>query len=382
MFSSHSVDTEIIDKFELVSILSATFKLPEYQVFSLIEKVNPNSLLYKKIAKLIKKIGINKVKKQHEIGRQAIIDAEKNEFDRKLTSMTGTFLKEIEASFQEENINIPTSAIKNIDSFLYLINSNYYDEIKEKNPNLRREFLIEQLLFLITSYLKETSIFSFTEDDAKEILNKCLFIDSNLKTKILEEFISAKSKHRKNISYQIIHKDILGGKDAYLTARDQANHNRVPEWKVDNEYNYITLIEALEVCEDIEELDLGSAEDLCWDLPFIQKMMTFIHTNYKDELLQFNEEYSSFQLTSGFLLYTMAYALEEEIPEVTSDVVLASFAEWPSLPFNLKLKIIDDLFEQENLDYSYHPYRDKKPEHKAYQKKIIILKKEPNDSNL
>lgn len=374
MSKNQFVDLKKIDDSELIYILSVLLKVPESRVFDFIKKFDSNSILYKKIGEFIKFIGDKKIKELHEIGREAVIEEEKSEFDRKITRMTGSFLTEIETYLKQENLTLPPPTIRNIDAFLYLINANYYEEIKEQNKNIRREFLIEQLLFLISYHLKENNISKFNENHVKEILDLCIFIPENIKRKILVEFTNAKTKKGKDVSYKIIHKDIKGGKDNYLEARARANNNRIPEWNFNNEFNYITLIEALEVCEDFQELGIGSAEDLCWDIDFIKNMISMIHTNYKDELLRLNEEYSCFMLTGKFIFYTMAYAVEEEIPKVTSDVVLASFAEWDGLPFDLKLRILDDLFEQEKLDYSSHPYRDKKPEKKTYQKKIILFK--------
>ena len=263
---------------------------------------------------------------------------------------------------------------QNIDAFLYLVNSNYYDDIKLTNKSIRRKFLIQQLLFQISNYLKATDSSSFNEESVKEVLSTSIFIPNEIKEAILSEFKGSKVKHNNKTFYHIKRKDIKSGKDSYLEEYNRANSNRIIEWKYDNEYNYITLIEALEASEDFQELGIGSAKDLCWDLPFIQAMNIFIHDNYQDELLRIDEEYSNFALISQFLLYTMAYAVEEEISEVTSDVVLASFAEFPLLPFDLKLKIIDDLFEKEQLTYLEHPFRDKKTEYKSYQKKIISFK--------
>ena len=378
MSNNQFIDTEIIDKSELIYILSVLLKVPESRIFNLITKLDQNSFLYKKIGKFIKIIGDKKIRELHNIGRTATIKREKDEFDRKITSMTASFKKEIETHFKEENITVSETTLKNIDAFLYLVNSNYYDDIKLTNKSIRRKFLIQQLLFQISNYLKENTINTFDKEVVKEVLDTCIFIPQKIKEEILKEFADSKVKKRHKITYQIKRNDIQIGKDSYLEEYNRANSNRIIEWKYDNEYNYITLIEALEVSEEFQELQIGSAKDLCWDLPFIQAMNIFIHDNYQDDLLRMYEEYSNFNLIEQFLFYTMAYAVEEEISEVTSDVVLASFAEWPLLPFNLKLQIIDDFFEKENLTYLEHPFRDKKPTSKPYQKKIIPLKTPEN----
>ena len=376
--AEYKKDQETLDEFEMIYSLSVLFKVPENVILNFITKIDINSVIYKKIVALAKKICDKKIRKLHQIGRDSTIKREEEEFERKITSMTATFKKEIKSCFERENITADETIIENIDSFLYLINSNYYDDIKSANKKIRRKFLIEQLLFQIAGYLKENDNPIFDENSAKEVLGTCIFIPQKIKKEIIKEFASSKVKNGRKITYQIKRNDIQIGKDSYLEEYNRANSNRIIEWKYDNEYNYITLIEALEVSEEFQELQIGSAKDLCWDLPFIQAMNIFIHDNYQDELLRIHEEYSNFALMGQFLFYTMAYAVEEEISEVTSDVVLASFAEWPLLPFNLKLQIIDDFFEKENLNYLEHPFRDKKPTSKPYQKKIIPLKTPEN----
>ena len=378
--ADYQKDQETLDEFEMMYSLSVLFKVPENIILNFITKLDSNVNFNKNIFILIKKITDKKIRELHQIGRDSTIKREEEEYDRKITSMTASFKKEITSYFERENIIVEEEMINSIDSFLYLINSNY-EEIKSVNKKMRRKFLIEQLLFQITNYLKENNNTIFDEEATKKVLDTCIFIPQEIKEEILKEFKDSKVKKGRKTTYQIKRKDIRVGKDSYLEEYERANSNRIIEWKYDNEYNYITLIEALEASEDFQELAIGSAKDLCWDLPFIQAMNIFIHDNYQDELLRMDEEYSNFALISKFLLYTMAYAVEEEISEVTSDVVLASFAEWPLLPFNLKLKIIDDLFEQEQLTYLEHPFRDKEPVHKSQQKKIIPFKVKENSSN-
>lgn len=379
--ANNEEEQDTFDEFEMIYSLSVLLKVPENIILNFITKIDISSVLYKRIVTLAEKVCNKKIRELHQIGRDSTIKREEEEYDRKITSMTASFKKEITSYFERENIIVEEEMINSIDSFLYLINSNYYEEIKSVNKKMRRKFLIEQLLFQITNYLKENNNTIFDEEATKKVLDTCIFIPQEIKEEILKEFKDSKVKKGRKTTYQIKRKDIRVGKDSYLEEYERANSNRIIEWKYDNEYNYITLIEAIEASEDFQELGIGSAKDLCWDLPFIQAMNIFIHDNYQDELLRMDEEYSNFALISQFLLYTMAYAVEEEISEVTSDVVLASFAEWPLLPFNLKLKIIDDLFEQEQLTYLEHPFRDKEPVHKSQQKKIIPFKVKENSSN-
>ena len=37
--------------------------------------------------------------------------------------------------------------------------------------------------------------------------------------------------------------------------------------------------------------------------------------------------------------------------------MIATFKNWRYLPFNLKLKVLDDIFEQEQISYDEHPFK-------------------------
>ena len=73
MSNNQFIHTEIIDKSELIYILSVLLKVPESRIFNLITKLDQNSFLYKKIGKFIKIIGDKKIRELHNIGRTATI---------------------------------------------------------------------------------------------------------------------------------------------------------------------------------------------------------------------------------------------------------------------------------------------------------------------
>ena len=79
----------------------------------------------------------------------------------------------------------------------------------------------------------------------------------------------------------------------------------------------------------------------------------------------------------------MVYAVLNDKELVTADTMFKAFTNWDYLPFALKLAVLDEIFESENFDYSFHPYRDKKPDESraAYQKKIIPFKPLASNSN-
>ena len=54
--------------------------------------------------------------------------------DRIIDENTSVFLYDLELKFKEGNIELPTSQMFCLNKLLYLVNLNYFDEIKEKNP--------------------------------------------------------------------------------------------------------------------------------------------------------------------------------------------------------------------------------------------------------
>ena len=374
-----SLDEYCFFHYELAKNLSKIFNIDEDKMFDFVTYLNPKSRLYQSLIKLTSYLSKPKIRKEHCIGRNAIIEEEKKETERVINSMTATFMKEIKATFFSEGLAMSERELENIDSFLYLINSNYFQDISNRNPKARREFWIEQLLYLITSYDKSGEREIFREIDAKKILDFCIFIPEDLKQKIVSEFKGSKSHLSIFPKYQIVRKDIAGGKDSYLQAKMHSNKNRVQEWDNTSERKYILLIEALEDSEDFLEQDLGSAKDLSWEVSFLQKMTQLADRKYRRELIETYDDYSNFGFAYALIFNAMVYSVVYGIEDVTSYVIIDSFAECSDLPFDIKLRMVDDIFEQEKLDYKYHPYRTRKKESKVYSKNIIPFKtKSPN----
>lgn len=373
------IDEEIEDysySYEILArSLANILNLSEETAFSFVTHLNPESLLYKKIYKLVNFLDQRKLKSMHQIGRTAIAREEENERDHVIGQMTSNFIPEIKEYLDEEKMFLPTKTIKNIDNFLYLINANYFEAIQNRNPNARREFLIKELIHVISTYLKINNQTTFNEQDASQALETCIFIPQDLKRQIIVEFKESRTNFE---NYQIVRSDVPGGKSAYIEARDNDNkaNNRIPEFDINREENIITMIKATEISNDFQSLEIGSAEELSWDVHSLQRIMLHIDTNHHDELVSLDEKYSRFALTESFIFNTMVYAVLNDKDLVTADIMFKAFTDWDYLPFSLKLTVLDEIFESEDLDYSLHPYRDKKPADSrvTYQKKIIPFK--------
>ncbi len=362
---------------EFAKVLSHLLHLPEDFIFQLMTNLDRESALYQKLYHLASSLDDKITRRQHVLGRNAVIKIEQMEKERVISWITASFLPEIQECSKENEVSLSETQIKNIDSFLYLFNANYFDSIHHKDHSVRREFLIKQLLQVICLDLKSAGRSSFDEEDAERIIKKCLFIPNDLKEALITEFRNSKVTSGKNISYAIIHHDVKGEKKAYIAAKTNSDAYDLPMFDIDNINDYIVTIQATEVSQNFQDLEIGSAEDLTWDVGFIQQVIKLMASNYHDELLAIDEDHSNFNLASKFLLQTMAYAVANRIDIVTSDVVIKSLANWDYLPFSIKMPIMDDIFASFDLDYSLHPYRHKQPDAGKQVQKVIQFRTAP-----
>lgn len=368
---------------DFARVLSDFLNLPETFTFSLVTHMNPNSHLYKTLNKLAVTLNNKRIRNQHEVGRRAVEQMEKVEKERIIGPMTSSFLKEINECLANENIFLSEHEAKNIDDFLYLINANYFEELQERDPNVRREFLIKKLLYAISFYLNFESQDTFNDTDAQIVLGTCIFIPEDMKKRIIDEFRNSKVKSRNSNDYIIIRRDVSGGKKSYLEAKKYADEEvRLPNFDIDKMGDYIVLIEATEECKKYQNLGIGSAKDLSWDIGLIQKMMKLISTNHHDELVAIDEKCSNFNLVRGYIFATMVYAVSNNIADVTWDVAVDSLAHWDYLPCDLRKTIIDEMLASKKLDNSNYHYEMKTPDVCYQARKIIEFKpKSPKESD-
>lgn len=122
----------------------------------------------------------------HQVAQMAIMFQEVDEKDRRIGSMTALFLNEILDKFEIDNPDYPHDQLMNINQFIYLINSNYYERIKNTNKDLSREKLVRELIEKISTYLNDNEREIFDEKDAERVLYYMTFIPETLKKKYLK----------------------------------------------------------------------------------------------------------------------------------------------------------------------------------------------------
>ena len=225
------------------------------------------------------------------------------------------------------------------------------------------------------SYYQQTNKKTFDENDAKEILNKSFIIPNELKEPIFEEFKKSKIKYGKKSFYEIIRKDTDSSFDNYFSKRNEEKNDNWTRFDIDDANDYHTIIQVFADEESIQEL--GNAHELEWDMELLVRMMKLIATNYRQELIKEKEDYTNFKLVSTFIYNAMSYALVNNKKEVGYKELLNTFKNWRFLSFQMKLKVLDDIFEQENFDYKDHPFEVKKSK-KPHQKIIEFPRQTEN----
>lgn len=311
----------------------------------------------------------------HHASQIALMLQEATETDRHITSMTSLFLHEILEYQEKQGLSIAEEETMHLNQFLYLINANYFDEIAKSIPTLNREQLIRLVLNQVTNYLKDTNKQIFTEKEASEVLKRCFFIPDNLKDQIQKEFKKSKVGFGKQYFYEIIRKDSDSNFDTYQSKHAAEVKGRYSRFDIDDANDYHTLIQAYTEDEKLKE-DYGDPNILDWDMELLVRIITLIGTKYRQELIELKQDnHSNFNLASSFIYNAMIYSLVNKKTQVGYKEMLNTFKNWSYLPFDLKLRVIDDIIEQENLSQQDHPYGIKKSNQKTNQKIIKFTPK-------
>ena len=311
--------------------------------------------------------GMNALKKKsqdrnlrdmHHTAQLFLMMKEAHSADHNVTKTSTIFLHELHQEQKKINVEIDDNEQMNINQFLYLINANYYDEIAKKFPDLNREEVIRRLITLILLHLEHNNKKTFDEKDAKEVLDRCLFIKQDLKEEIYKEFKRSKVKFGKQKFYEIIRKDTTASIESYQKLRETDEKNQAPDFDIEDLNQVYSLIGCYANNEDMQEL--GNTF-LDWDYDFLRKILVLISTKYRQELVkEYGQEYNNLNLAGTFIYNALSYAVVNNREMVGYKEMINCFKGWNYIPFNLQLDILDDLFEQEGIPYDEHPYDIKK----------------------
>lgn len=298
-------------------------------------------------------------RQHHHYCQTTLMMQHNNEIDHRITSMQSVFVREILDAFTAHGINtnkISALEYMNMNQFIYLINSNYYDKISENITNFNREKLIDMLVEKIALYYQQTNKITFDEKDAKAVLSSCFFINESIQKDIFREFKKSKSRHLKKVIYEIARNDINPNPLEYIEKSKGEREGKVSRFDIRCASNYKKLILLIAQDEGMQE-EYGTCQILNWDVEFLQKIITLIGTKYHRRMIEIYENYTNLKLAASFIELATSYAMVNKRTNVGKKEMLATFKEWSYVPFELQKEILDDLFVLEGLDYSMHPYK-------------------------
>ncbi len=262
--------------------------------------------------------------------------------DQVIDKTTTNFLTKITPVLKQEKIALDDISINAINSLIYMININYYEQIKKHHPSLKREQLIENIVFQIGHYLKQKEQPTFTDQDIPKILTTCFFIPKEEQKKITYELKRAKIKLRDWIDYGIQPKKV----EKEIESKEGQSSN----FDMENIDHYKTIIYSLTIVDQTLP-NYGDVNSLVWDFASLQEIITLIATKSRSRLIREKDAYSNFDMAASFIYNAMYYAIMNRKTIVTKKEMLATFKEWNYLSYELRGEIIADLLEKETENY-------------------------------
>ena len=358
----------------LTTLLSA-FLGPECLIGTAITIAGGTLLLspsmYFGMKKLKNKLEERTERDMHQAAQLSIMFQEEYEKDRRIGSMTALFINEILDVFEIENPNFPQDQIMNINQFIYLINSNYYEKIQKYFPKMSRDVLARKIVEQISIYLNNTKTKKFDENTAIGALTYCIFIPEAIKKEIILEFKRSKVTVLGTTTYEIIRNDISASINKYMEQKQKESNDLYNGFDIDSETDYYELILSYVQDSYYIEKGYGNPRNIDWNVSFLKKVIKIIVRDHREELLEKDNHYSNFHLTASLVENSLTYALVNNKEQVGQSEIINTFKNWDYLPFNIKLSVLDTLFAEENIDFANHPFGiSKKKKEKPYQKII------------
>lgn len=291
---------------------------------------------------------------------------EVSEVDHKIAENSVCFYNEINNDSTLKSLN--AQAKTNINQFIYMINANYYHEIASKHPNLKREEVVSRLISQIAVFYQESDIHIFTKKEAKAIINNCFFIDEETKQKITKEFKKSEWKWQKEARYHIINNNLenktFGEEEKRIKEELNSSDHYLKTFDIIDPTCYSFLLECFtSIDEKLKEY--GDVSSVSWDLFALRDIMSYMLTNFHREIAEIKGDFYNSTVVMDFMYNAFVYASINKTGKVSIEEIINTFKNWLYLDdcFNLKIKILDGIFEEFNLDYSLHPF------HKNVKKK-------------
>ena len=314
-------------------------------------------ILDRQFTKLKDKEDKNKIREQHYIQQVKISLAEMDKKGTRVNRMTPFFNDMIMAKCREKKINIDEDTLQNINQFLYMVNSNYYERIldsfKVNNERLRtREDVLREMCDAILRHMEVIEDYAFDDTDVPEVLDTCLFIKDDVKEDMIEEFENSKVPgvlgtyryiiERKDVKSESIERD-------YTKNYDEVNKEDV-SFDIYEKESYIAAVSKITEMPHYQKL--GNVNALSWDIDALMDVVTNLIHKYNSELERNIPDYSIARFTVKLMLVTTSYALVNKKGTVSYKVITEAFKKLPNIPSELFLdmsKYLDKLCAEKAL---------------------------------
>ena len=308
-------------------------------------------ILDRQFTKLKDKEDKNKIREQHYIQQVKISLAEMDKKGTRVNRMTPFFNDMIMAKCREKKINIDEDTLQNINQFLYMVNSNYYERIldsfKVNNERLRtREDVLREMCDAILRHMEVIEDYAFDDTDVPEVLDTCLFIKDDVKEDMIEEFENSKVPgvlgtyryiiERKDVKSESIESD-------YTKNYDEVNKEDV-SFDIYEKESYIAAVSKITEMPHYQKL--GNVNALSWDIDALMDVVTNLIHKYNSELERNIPDYSIARFAVKLMLVTTSYALVNKKGTVSYKVITEAFKKLPNIPSELFLdmsKYLDKL---------------------------------------
>ena len=314
-------------------------------------------ILDRQFTKLKDKEDKNKIREQHYIQQVKISLAEMDKKGTRVNRMTPFFNDMIMAKCREKKINIDEDTLQNINQFLYMVNSNYYERIldsfKVNNERLRtREDVLREICDAILRHMEMIEDYAFDDTDVSEVLDICLFIKDDVKEDMIEEFENSKVPgvlgtyryiiERKDVKSESVEKD-------YTKNYDEVNKDDV-SFDIYEKESYVAAVSKITEMPHYQKL--GNVNALSWDIDALMDIVTNFIRKYNSELERNIEDYSIARFTVKLMLVTTSYALVNKKGTVSYKVITEAFKKLPNIPNELFMdmsKYLDKLCAEKAL---------------------------------
>jgi len=227
-------------------------------------------------------------------------------------------------------LNLDEQSLENINQLVYLINTNYFHKINNNN-NLKREQVINQVLYEIVRYLNSRKQNEFSHKDVKSILSNCSYIDLFLRKEILKEYKEGRFNFNGNVVYTVS-KDInrYNGVSKSFLGEDKVSLD------LNDSSSYSLIIES--VCNSDEYKKLSNLE---WDIDSLKYIIQVIDSDFGKEIERVRGNYNRLDLVTSFVTNTLDYIRKKDKKEVGREELMTSLREWGYLPKNAMLKSVE-----------------------------------------